>query len=93
MTTTKTCLVEGCSLAALPKRSRCAAHERRWRNAGLRGSIARPQALVALALEAVAATLESEEASRNEQVEAAAVLPALLDWDRRLRDGDEAAAD
>ena len=82
----KTCWVEGCSDAALPKRARCAAHERRWRNAGERGPVARPQALVALALEAVGATLESEEATRGEQLDAAAVLPALLAYEARLRD-------
>ena len=85
MKTPKTCVVEGCDALALARRARCPEHERRWRSASERGVVARPQALVGLALDACAETLESTTATRSERLAAAAVLPDLLRLDNELR--------
>lgn len=82
--TTAACWVEGCSEPRQERRARCVEHERRWRNAGKRGPVSRPHALVALALETVGATLESDQATRVERLTAAAVLPDLLTIDAQL---------
>ena len=91
--TTILCSVEGCSEPRQLRRARCVAHERRWRNAADRGAVARPQALVALALETVGETLESTTATRAERLAAAQVLPALLEFDARARQGAPGGAD